>query len=59
MNQESKKVKAIDLMLLDLQTRHSDIRIEAKEYHCEDELEEIKRKLLSLLTSERELLQAK
>lgn len=59
MNQESKKVKAIDLMLLDLQTRHSDIRIEAKEYQCEDELEEIKRKLLSLLTSERELLQTK
>lgn len=58
MNQESKTLKAIDLMLLDLQTRHTDIRIEAKKYHCEDELEEIKARLLELLTNARRLLQA-
>lgn len=59
MNQESKKVRAIDLMLLDLHTRHSKIRTEAKEYDCENELEELKLKLLNLLIDEREYLQTK
>jgi hypothetical protein len=59
MNQESKKVKAIDLMMVDLHTRHSEIRNEAKQFHCEDELDKIKQKLLHLLMNERELLQVR
>jgi len=43
MNQKSEnKIKAIDLMLLDLKTSHSGIRVQAKKMNCELELEEWK-----------------
>lgn len=47
------QIKALDLMILDLQTIHPEIRIEAKENHCEDELIELKETLLSYLMSTR------
>lgn len=59
MSQEPKEVKAIDLMMVDLHTRHSEIRNEAKQFNCEDELNLIKIKLLKFLMQERESLQLK
>lgn len=53
MNKETKQIKAIDLMILDLQTLHSSIRIEAKEHQCETELEKVKAVLLNFLISMR------
>lgn len=49
MIKDEKEVKAIDLMILDLETRHSEIRVEAKELHCEDELDFLKDFLLEVL----------
>lgn len=50
MNQKTKnKIKAIDLLLLDLKTLHSSIRLEAKENECENELDECKNYLISYL----------
>lgn len=51
MNQKTKnKIKAIDLLLLDLKTIHPDIRLEAKEHECETELNECKKYLINYLT---------
>lgn len=48
------QIKALDLMILDLQTIHSDIRIEAKETNCEIELNEWKVNLIDYLMKKRE-----
>lgn len=44
---------AIDLMLEDLQSRHSNIRRLAKELECEPELENIKLDLIEYLYTKR------
>ena len=49
MNQ--RKNQAIDLMIEDLYTVHSDIRLMAKEFGCESELEELKVNLIEYLYS--------
>jgi|LakMenE07Oct09ns_1017277.scaffolds.fasta_scaffold20607_1 hypothetical protein len=50
MTEKSKKmIQAIDLMLEDLQIKHGDIREQAKESKCEDELDEIKECLIEYL----------
>ncbi len=41
--------EAMNLMLEDLYTKHSDIRLEAKERNCESELEDIKELLINYL----------
>lgn len=45
----SKRTDAIDLMILDLHTRHSDIRNSAKKLGCENELDKVKEELLIYL----------
>lgn len=42
-------LQAIDLMLEDLQIKHGNIREQAKEYDCEEELENIKQSLIEYL----------
>jgi hypothetical protein len=50
MTEESKKmIQAIDLMLEDLHMIHVDIREQAKESKCEDELDELKKCLIGYL----------
>jgi hypothetical protein len=41
--------QAIDLMIEDLYTRHIDIRVRAKKYKCEKDLDDIKEQLISYL----------
>lgn len=53
MNQSTKELKAIDLMLLDLHTIHANIRSEAKELGCEDELNHLKDMFLNELKEKR------
>jgi hypothetical protein len=48
-SQEDKWNQAIDLMIEDLYTRHIDIRIRAKKYKCEKDLDAIKEQLISYL----------
>jgi|LauGreDrversion4_2_1035121.scaffolds.fasta_scaffold108817_7 hypothetical protein len=50
MTEKSKKMtQAIDLMLEDLHMIHVDIREQAKELKCEDELDELKKCLIGYL----------
>lgn len=56
MNQTTKKIKAIDLMTVDLHTVHSAIRSEAKELGCEQELNLLKNEFLDSLRMKRILL---
>lgn len=49
-----RKNQAIDLMIEDLYTVHSDIRLIAKELGCETELEELKVKLIEYLYSQKQ-----
>lgn len=57
MSQETKnQIKALDLMILDLQTIHSEIRIEAKNTDCEKELNEWKNNVLDYLRERREAI---
>lgn len=43
------QIEARNLMLEDLHTVHSDIRLEAKKLNCESELENIKELLINYL----------
>jgi len=52
MNQ--RKNQAIDLMIEDLYTVHSDIRLAAKELGCESELEKLKTSLIEYLYSQKQ-----
>lgn len=45
------QIEARNLMLEDLHTVHSNIRLEAKELHCEQELDDIKELLINYLLS--------
>jgi len=45
------QLKAIDLMLLDVKTSHPEIRIQAKNLSCEDELDKIKNNIIEYLLS--------
>jgi len=49
----NKELEAIDLLIQDLNTVHSDIRTEAKEKNCEKELDEWKEEVLEYLTIKR------
>lgn len=46
---ENKKLQAINLMIEDLHTSHTNIRIQSLELECDHELEEIKIALLEYL----------
>jgi len=51
MTEETKKmIQAIDLMLEDLHIKHIDIREQAKESKCEDQLNEVKEYLIGCLS---------
>lgn len=50
------QIKALDLLILDLQTIHSEIRMEAKETQCESELNEWKNEVLNYLSIKRKNL---
>ena len=43
------QLKAIDLMLLDVKTSHPEIRIQAKNLNCEDELNAIQTEIVEYL----------
>jgi len=50
MTEKNKKtIQAIDLMLEDLHIKHGDIREQAKESMCEEELDKIKECLIEYL----------
>jgi hypothetical protein len=51
-----KHLKALDLMMLDLQTIHSNIRTEAKSTNCESELNDWKNEIISFLQEKRDVL---
>ena len=60
MTQKTKRqIKALDLMLLDLQTIRTDIRNEAKEYECEYELDDWKQDVINYLNNIRNELLTK
>lgn len=47
--QEDKWNQAVNLMIEDLYTRHTDIRVKAKNYKCEKDLDIIREQLISYL----------
>jgi hypothetical protein len=49
MDKTARRNRALDLMLEDLYTRHTSIRVKAKEYECEEDLDFLKEKLISYL----------
>jgi hypothetical protein len=51
-----KHLKALDLMMLDLQTIHSNIRTEARSIDCESELIDWKNEIISFLQEKRDNL---
>jgi hypothetical protein len=50
------KLKAIDLMLLDIKTSHPEIRVQAKKSNCEKELDILKDELIEYLIENRSKL---
>lgn len=48
-----KELEAIDLLIKDLSIVHSEIRTEAKERNCEQELDEWKEEVIEYLTVKR------
>ena len=49
MDKAEKRNRAFDLMLEDLHTKNFYIRIKAKQYNCEEDLDYLKEKLISHL----------